>query len=344
MKICYLSGGRDVPSVRFRLAFFDELRQRGHDCTVLHNRPGRYDHYPAIGWRASQMLRRWIQNAYRIHIRFERYDVVVLETGIFHTHDDSLERRLRMVCPRFIFEIDDAVFLLFPEKCESLAKLADRIIAGNQAIADWAAEFNPNVTIVPTCVDLQQYKQKDYGKNENELPVIGWVGSAGNVAMIAIIASELRKLAHVVDFQLRIITSVKADLSSIDLTGVNVDRLDIDQCDVVKELHRCDIGIMPLPGDEPWMKYKCNAKMIQYMAVGLPAVGSSVGFNHELIDHGVNGMLAGDNQWAECLAKLIREPELRRELGEKGRQTVEQRFTVQSQIENYEKALSGSTS
>ena len=52
----------------------------------------------------------------------------------------------------------------------------------------------------------------------------------------------------------------------------DVNGIDIYRCDIVEQLQSFDVGLMPLPADEPWMRYKCNAKMIQYMAVGVPAV------------------------------------------------------------------------
>ena len=343
MKICYLSGGQNVPTVRFRLPFFDLLRDRGHVCHVFHAYPSRYDYYPWIGWKASQALRKAIRNWHLLRIRTGGYDTVVLETGLFHTNDFSYEKRLRSVASRLVFEIDDAVFLLFPEKCEYLAKMADHVIAGNEALATWARNYNSQVSIVSTCVDERLYIPKDYElKQEVARPIVGWIGSSGNVPMLSIPAAALRKLATKIDFELRVITSQNHRLSEVDLAGVNVKWIDINLCDVVGEIHKLDIGIMPLSPDDPWMQYKCNAKMIQYMAVGLPAIGSAVGFNFELISNSANGMLAANvNEWEHNLRQLLESPSLRRTVGEAGRRSVIERFTVQSQIVLYERILDG---
>lgn len=343
MKVCYLSGGKNVPSVRFRLPFFDMLRERGHSCRVLHAYPSRYDYYPWLGWRPSQALRKAIREYHLFQIRTGSYDVVVLETGLFHTNDDSYEQRLRRIASRLVFEIDDAVFLLFPEKCKSLARMADHIIAGNEAIAEWARNYNSHVSIIPTCVDERLYTAKNYEhQQEFARPIVGWIGSSGNVPMLSISAAALRKLAAKIDFELRVISSPRNRLGDVELSGVNVKAIDLDRCDVVSELQKLDIGIMPLSADDPWMRYKCNAKMIQYMAVGLPAVGSAVGFNFELISHGENGMLAGnDDAWEHSLSLLLHSAPLRRKLGEAGRKSVIERFTVQRQIAHFERILSG---
>ena len=88
-----------------------------------------------------------------------------------------------------------------------------------------------------------------------------------------------------------------------------------------------DIGIMPLPNNE-WAKGKCGMKGLLYMSVGIPSVMSNVGMNKDIIKHGVNGFLpVGENQWIEVLSKLIENKELRKKVGDKGRQTVLEKYS-----------------
>jgi len=109
----------------------------------------------------------------------------------------------------------------------------------------------------------------------------------------------------------------------------------------VSDLSDIDIGVMPLPDDE-WARGKCGLKGLQYMALGIPTVMSPVGVNTEIIDDGVNGLLAGDeDEWVSKLTSLLESDELRRDLGREGRDTVEERYSVRSQRERYLSLITG---
>jgi glycosyltransferase involved in cell wall biosynthesis len=65
------------------------------------------------------------------------------------------------------------------------------------------------------------------------------------------------------------------------------------------------------------------------MALGIPVVVSPVGYNTEIVEHGRNGLLAGDDAaWEATLEQLLLDPGLRARLGQAGRLTVEQGYSA----------------
>ncbi len=63
---------------------------------------------------------------------------------------------------------------------------------------------------------------------------------------------------------------------------------------------------------------------------------SPVGVNTKIITHGVNGFLASsDSEWIDYLSQLIESAELRKILGEAGRKTVEDYYSVDANREKY---------
>jgi glycosyltransferase involved in cell wall biosynthesis len=87
---------------------------------------------------------------------------------------------------------------------------------------------------------------------------------------------------------------------------------------------------MPLENRE-WEKGKCGFKALQYMALAIPAVASPVGVNTEIIRHGESGFLCKDEEaWYNILLRLAVDDDLRRVVGHRGRDTVEQRYSSAS--------------
>ena len=83
-----------------------------------------------------------------------------------------------------------------------------------------------------------------------------------------------------------------------------------------------DIGLAPLPDNE-FTRGKCGFKILQYAAAGLPVVASGVGVNREFAKDGVRGLLAdSSSQWAEKLAELIENRNLRHQMGDASREWV----------------------
>jgi glycosyltransferase involved in cell wall biosynthesis len=71
---------------------------------------------------------------------------------------------------------------------------------------------------------------------------------------------------------------------------------------------------------------------LEAMAFGLPVVATRAGGLPEVVEDGVTGLLVppGDTHaLAEAIGRLLRDPDLRRRLGEAGRERVLARFTAE---------------
>jgi hypothetical protein len=102
-----------------------------------------------------------------------------------------------------------------------------------------------------------------------------------------------------------------------------------------KLLAECDVGLMPLPDNE-FTRGKCGLKLIQYMAAGLPVVGSPVGANRDIISEGKDGLFAGEpHQWFTSLELLIGREDLRREFGCSGVEKVTRFYSLQRGFDDW---------
>lgn len=251
-----------------------------------------------------------------------RYDAVLLQREMLSSHF-TLEGFAPQ--PR-ILDVDDAIHLLrggnFARK---LAMASDRIIVGNAFLAEWYSQHNRDVVILPTGVDATRYVPSAPAARTNV--VIGWIGTSANFPYLEALEPALARIvaAHP-DVHIRIVSD-----RAPDFTRLGADRWTFvkwREAAEISDIQSMDIGVMPLE-DSLWARGKCSFKMLQYMACGLPVVVSPVGMNAEVLAYGGLGLAAShDDDWYDALDYLVRSPQVRREMGAKGRSVIEQHYAT----------------
>jgi glycosyltransferase involved in cell wall biosynthesis len=263
-----------------------------------------------------------------------RADLTVVEHQALPYLPPLIERWLSRSGRRWSLEFDDAIWLTrgHRAKLERMCALADRVLVGNRYLATFAARWNEKVAVVPTTIDLRRYPAParpvgaDAGQGARPL-VIGWIGLPYNFDALKILARPLRRLTDgSAQTVLRVVSAGRSAPAGLD--GVKVEMREWALEREVADISAFDIGVMPLHDDE-WSRGKCGLKILQCFAAGVPVVASPVGVNAEIVADGVNGFLARDeDEWSDRLARLARDPELRRRLGDAGRRTVEERYST----------------
>ena len=340
MKILMLSSGARVPSSRFRmLAYASHFRAAGHKCRIAHSFPQKYDFFPQIGFRPSQKLKRFVRYIQWLFSRWRRDEIVIIDREIFDDHSTNFEERFRQTTRKLVIDLDDGVFLRYPDKFERLARMADLVVCGNASIEEWAHARNSRTIMIPTSVELSRYPEKNWTANPNCLTRMGWTGVTGNLAYLEIVSPVLRRLAKEFDFEFVVISGDQRPLNEIDLTGVKVRFIPWSPGSETEQLSQIDIGLMPLFGSE-WDRYKCGFKLIQYMAMGIPAVATPVGVNTTIVTQGINGFLAeNQTEWESSLRLLLTDRETCRRIGSAARKTISEKFSNEANFPIYEQAL-----
>ena len=268
-------------------------------------------------------------------VRARGYDAVLIHRAACIAGPALLERFVALSGRPVIYDFDDAIFKLhttdanrrfgwlkFPGKTATICRISDRIVVGNSWLADYAKQFNHQVTVIPTSIDTDHYRPIERTEPNRRL-IVGWTGSSTSQTHLEMFAPLLRELTQRREIELRVISNREPVLP-----GINYVWLPWSAEDEVTELTHFDIGIMPMPDDE-WAKGKCALKALQYMAMGIPTVCSAVGANCDVIQHGENGLLAlTSEQWINALQSLIDDADLRSRLGAMGRRTVEEKYSM----------------
>lgn len=257
-------------------------------------------------------------------------DLVLVEQQLFPYLPSVLEELLWPARKPTILEFDDALWLT-PGHASKLARLCARaslVIAGNAHLADFARATARRVVVIPTTVDVERYRRER--RPPDGTLRVGWIGLRYNLPYLLPLAEPLRRLAACgVDCELRVISSGLPGPRSA-WKGVRLVHRPWSEATEVDEIAACDVGVMPLP-DTPWSAGKCGLKLLQFMAAGRPVVASPVGVNPQIVQPGENGLLAADAaQWEAALHRLHAEAGLAARLGQAGRATVEERYSLTS--------------
>jgi glycosyltransferase involved in cell wall biosynthesis len=271
------------------------------------------------------------------------YDLVVIHREAHPFFTPFVEKLIMARCRHVIYSFDDAVYmghgnlrglgspLLYKIKYGSgfneVIRGSKLVLGGSQALVDYALQFNANVALVPTVVDLRAYAYNPRPVDSREPITVGWLGSNSTSPYLPAIEPALKRLAECNPGRVRFRFVGDAKLK-MDLPNCQV--LPFRLSSEIEDLGMLDIGLMPLL-DTPWTRCKCSFKAIQYMGVGAVPVVSPVGMAKSLVEHGVDGFHATtEDEWYQRLQELLDDPILRLRMAARARAKVEENYAIQS--------------
>ena len=280
------------------------------------------------------VVKGFFSRIFLVLFRLDQYDYVFIHREASPIGPPFFEWYIsRIKRKKIIFDFDDAIWIPALEspfinwlkaswKIKHICRWSYKITAGNQYLANYARQYNSNVVVMPTCVDTE-YIHNRIKYQHTEKIVVGWTGSHSTLAYLKNISVILQRLADLQNVEILVICNKPPEFSFDNLSFIPWNK-DTE----VDDLLKMNIGIMPLQNDK-WSEGKCGFKLIQYLALGIPAVASPVGVNNKIIDHGMNGFLCtSDDEWLDGLTQLINDVTLRVKMGQKGREKIVEHYSV----------------
>lgn len=292
-------------------------------------------HQPGKQAAKAMALTAGLLRRIRLLADVQRYDAIYLFRAASIVGPAVLESALSLLRRPIIFDFDDAIFhlhttaanryfgwLKFPGKTASICRLSSHVVVGNSYLAEYARQYNENVTVIPSSVDTDSYATARKKESQGRV-IVGWTGSSTSQTYLESFAPLLRELMRQRDVELHVISDRKPEMPGVPTVWYRW-----SSETEITDLARFDIGIMPMPDDQ-WSRGKCSMKALLYMAMGIPTICSAVGMNREVIQHNENGFLASTNEeWLGCLTALIDDAALRQRLGAAGRRTIEAQYSM----------------
>lgn len=337
----------EAPSQRFRFEqYFNFLRENNFD---VHFSPFLDQKTWKTLYSEGNVLRKMFGVIRSFLKRFillftlYKYDYVFIHREASHIGPPVFEFLIAKVFrKKYNYDFDDAIWL--PNYSETNArfhrlkaywkvryciKWAGSISAGNDYLANYARKFNSNVQVIPTTIDTENHHNLITDYYQEKL-VIGWTGTHTTMRYLDYIVPVIKELEKKYDFEFLVISN---EAPAYHLKSLRF--LKWKRETEITDLARISIGVMPLEMDI-WSEGKCGFKGLQYMSLGIPALMSPVGVNTQIVSHEVNGFLPVKlEEWKNQLEMLLTDIDLRKKIGEAGKKTIDERYSVQSNQSNY---------
>ncbi len=330
MKLLALVDSPDHVCCRYRIRAFAPAMERA----------GIGVDYRALGRGPFERVRQLVASG--------RFDAVILQRKLLPGWQLGI---LRRAARRLIFDFDDAVLYRDsndprgPEdgrrrrRFAATVAAADAVLAGNDFLADCALRAGARVQdvhVIPTCVEPERYPKASVGIAEGPIDLV-WIGTGGTLKGLLQPREVWASLArNVPGLRLRVICDRFPEDFPIPIVPVAW-----SEAEEARQIAAGDVGVSWLP-DDLWSRGKCGLKILQYQAAGLPVVANAVGCQVEMVRPGSNGFLADDaTGWVEAMGRLMRDPELRRRMGEASRRDVERNYSVSAWSEAFVQSIQG---
>jgi len=337
-----------APSQRFRVETYFDVLKKNHisfdaDVFLDEKASNILYHKGSFLQKAAAVLKGYFRRLRLVLFKTRKYSHIFIHREAAPLGPPFFEWWLiKVLRKKVIYDFDDAIWI--PNVTETnkitrsikcfwkvkwICKWAYKVSVGNFFLADYARQYNSNVVYNPTCVDAENKYNIIANHDANDI-TIGWTGSHSTIQFLEVGIPAIKKLKQLQPFRFLVICDQKPEFE-IQCMQFKCWRKETE----IEDLAEINIGIMPLKEDA-WSEGKCGFKLIQYMALGIPAVASPVGVNKRIIDHGYNGYLCKtDEEWIAALTDLVQDKEKRTEWGKRGREKILREYSVASNTTNF---------
>ena len=342
MKVLFLTKyPEEGASSRYRVyQYLPYLCENGVTCDVQSfMSPRMYKIVFRPGHTISKALYTFLAVLRRLAVLFSarKYNLIYMQRECLPFGPPFMEKLFMRCDNPTIFDYDDALYIFKssthnrlvdyikrPQRIFEIFSLVDCVLTGNNYLKKRALEYCRSARTFLVAEDTDRYAQRPLHKNGDTF-TIGWLGSPSTEKYLNLVTPALQKIcAKYTHVQVKIVGG-----GDFHPEGVPVIHVPWSMEDEVAHLHSFDVGIMSLPFEE-WSKGKSGGKARTYMAVGLPAVCTAIGFNLELIEDKRTGFLVRDeDEWVTVLSSLVESAELRQKVGDAGREYVVQNLSLQ---------------
>jgi glycosyltransferase involved in cell wall biosynthesis len=197
---------------------------------------------------------------------------------------------------------------------------ADGVTCSTPLLCAYLRPFNPNTFLLPNYLPDRLWPvQEAQVKQAGGPVVIGYMGSTTHLPDLEGIAPALSRLLDRFGSQVRLrfwgAQPPQALQGRAEVEWIQLGIWDYNDFAGYFTSQESDIFIAPL-AEGDFNRCKSAIKFLEYSSRAVPGVYSRIAPYESVVRHGENGFLASTPEdWESCLARLIEDPELRRQTG-----------------------------
>lgn len=334
LRVLIVGGDAGTPSYRYRVDHtLEQLRLLGIPCAAIPYGT-RLDRLQAAGGeRAVLILHRagldaWVWAALAC-ARRRRWPVLAdIDDFVFDLSVTPWVRGLEVLPPGSDRAYNEGVATY--RRC---LEEADAVVVPSTFLAREAAKLGRPAFVHRNALSQELIALAEGAKAKREGPLtIGYFSGTytHNYDFRACSAA----LAHVLERrpEVRLLIVVPLDLDAhLARLAPRITRLPLVFWQQLPQVMReADINLAPLELENPFCQAKSELKYIEAAVLGIPTVASPTEAFREAITSGKNGWLAATaEEWEEALETLVRDVQLRRQMGEAARKDALERYHPQ---------------
>ncbi len=343
-RVCFFAGGLDATLKARVLPLIKALGEENIESNVI--RPIRWQSIAKgkLGNILSLTLSYRLEDYARI-LRSPPDVVIIGRISTFQTY--IFLKALQKKGVKVIFDLDDALFLptakIFGISIrpgtfclEKMIENADAVTVNGHYLLEYVKPLNRNAYIIPDPVDTDLFSSKS--RNPKGQLTVGWEGVPRNhYENLPILIKPLGMLAKEYDVRFKIVSylgdqnlkEMFAELENLLEVDYGLDHW-VPATELPSLMSEFDIMLSPLKQSQ-WYEGKSGLRAGLGMSLGIPVIGSPVGEQKFVIDHGVSGFLAkNEGDWYSYLRMLIDDDYLRESMGKQGRQKAERDLSMRT--------------
>ena len=246
---------------------------------------------------------------------------------------------------KLVMELDDDLFNIdvsninhkyynqpnIPDNAKRNAEISDLITVTTEPLADLMRQYNDNVIVLPNYIDEKVLHYTSRPPDPDKI-IVGWAGSITHEIDFAVVSGHLK---NVLEKQKQVWFHMYGSLFNCGVTERMYFTGWSDDIDTYYKSLRLHIGLAPIRRCK-FNESKSHIKMLEYAALGIPAIASNETPYKDFVKHGLTGYLAyNPADWKHLLLSLIKNPELREHMGYQAREYARQ-WTIQEHYKKWE--------